>query len=118
MSTNFYQRPKGAAEFDERENHIGLSTAPLFMFQAHESRQLTSFKAWMTQLQTDGLEIVDEYARVHTLEQIAAVVGAPPKAARHAVCANSPVVPAGGSLRGLDRYRDEDGHLFYTAAFS
>lgn len=118
MSTNFYQRPKGAAEFDERENHIGLSTAPLFMFQAHESRQLTSFKAWMTQLQTDGLEIVDEYARVHTLEQFAAVVGAPPKAARHAVCANSPVVPAGGSLRGLDRYRDEDGHLFYTAAFS
>ena len=118
MSTNFYQRPLGAKTFDEEKNHIGLSTADLFLFEAHVRRKLTTYKQWIAQLMKAGFEIVDEYNRTYTVAEFEEFVKIRKNAEEIAAYRNSPVVPAGNSLKDVRRYRDEDGHLFCNYQFS
>lgn len=117
MSTNFYFRDETAAEYAE-DDHIGMATQNLFMFQAIVPKGLTSFKSWMAFLAEPGRVIVDECNHVWTSAEFArrAALGAH---ARHAATySNSPVLADDTQLTAaIHRYRDAQGYLFANYVF-
>lgn len=118
MSTNFYYRDAKDTDYSD-VNHIGLSAAQLFIFQAAPKKGLTTFAAWKKYLQVAGRVIVDEYNHVRTFDEFVALVENSKNGANSAEYRNSPVLAASVKITSqVRRYRDEEGHMFSNYVFS
>lgn len=118
MSTNFYFRDVKAETYDD-VHHIGLSSARLFVFQAFPRKGLTTLEAWKKYLQVPGRVIVDEYIRIHSVEDFTRLVESSKNAATCREYSNSPQLPATEKITSqIRRYRDEHGHMFGNYNFS
>lgn len=117
MSTNYYWKRKDEAQAQD-EHHIALRTGHALTFQAHPKLGLIDFESFMRFLREGNFDIIDEYNRVLGLDEFERFADAFAKTQDSVSYANSVTLPKGQVPAHMQRYLDEQGHLFWNMAFS
>ena len=72
MGTNYYLRHKPCPTCGnvDRELHIGKSSVGWqFSFRGYRDQNIHSYQDWLEEFKDERREIVDEYGRVHTIQE-------------------------------------------------